>query len=653
MKYTSNVSILLSISLLIILFCAHPAFAKDEWVNVRSKNFNMIGNAGEKEIRRVAGKLEQFREVFRQLLPNLKFDSPIPTTVLVFKSAKSFEPFKPLDQSGSAKNWIAGYFLRGEEINYIALSTEGEKEQTYSTIFHEYTHFLIDNAIGRGKIPPWLNEGLAEYYEKFKIEDDQKVTLGALNNNHLALLEQSAFISFNTLFNTDYYSLNRQGIGRTGIFYAESWALIHYLMHSDNGARRPQLNKFINLIINGKPPKDAFAEAFHTDYPTMQAELRKYVGQKKFNVLAALFKEKLIFDSQMQTFPLGEADSMATLGDLLLHARRFDEAGALLHQALRIDPKSVQANVSLGLVRLRQNDPADAKRLLKKATELDDKNWLAHFQYAFVLSREGMTEAGLVSGYDAELADEIKSELKKSIALNPNFAESYSLYALVCAVRNEDVDEAFGFIKKALAISPGNQKYLIRAAELYLRKEDFAAARAIAQKIFETASDAQTRLYAQNALSRINSTEAQLEDIKNFKKGASNPDVESEKPLTEEEVARRNREAVNEGLNRALRRPGAGEKRFLGYITKIECAGARVEFSIKTADQMLKFTARDFDSLFLMSFSPDSADTEIGCGVIKKDVFAVVTYLPASNTKTGSTGEIVAIEFMPEGFKLM
>jgi hypothetical protein len=40
----------------------------------------MIGNANEKEIRNVALKLEQFREVFTRLFPNIRFNTPVPTT---------------------------------------------------------------------------------------------------------------------------------------------------------------------------------------------------------------------------------------------------------------------------------------------------------------------------------------------------------------------------------------------------------------------------------------------------------------------------------------------------------------------------------------------------------------------------------------------
>jgi type I restriction-modification system DNA methylase subunit len=67
-----------------------PVSAKDKWISIRSKNFFMVGNTGEKEIREVALKLEQFREVFARLFPNMVFNTPVPTTVIVFKSHSSY-----------------------------------------------------------------------------------------------------------------------------------------------------------------------------------------------------------------------------------------------------------------------------------------------------------------------------------------------------------------------------------------------------------------------------------------------------------------------------------------------------------------------------------------------------------------------------------
>src|SRR5262245_47150853 len=79
----------------------------DTWTKVTSKNFTLVGNAPDKEIRQVATQLEQFREVFTKLLSLAKFDSPVPTTVVVFKSMSSYKPFNP-------KNYYA-YFQKGQD----------------------------------------------------------------------------------------------------------------------------------------------------------------------------------------------------------------------------------------------------------------------------------------------------------------------------------------------------------------------------------------------------------------------------------------------------------------------------------------------------------------------------------------------------------
>src|ERR1700730_6543016 len=114
-----------------------PVSAKDTWTSVRSKNFLLIGNTSEKEIRQVGVRLEQFREVFSHLFTKVNFSSPVPTTVIVFKSDGSFRPFKP-----SANT--AGYFQAGTDVNYITLTTEVRGDQDpFAVIFQQDTHFLV------------------------------------------------------------------------------------------------------------------------------------------------------------------------------------------------------------------------------------------------------------------------------------------------------------------------------------------------------------------------------------------------------------------------------------------------------------------------------------------------------------------------------
>ncbi len=637
----------LKILLICAVFAAANASvaAQSGWLRIQSKNFQLVGSADEKSLRGTATRLEQFRHVFTQLFPQMKFNSPIPTRVVVFKDKKTFDQFKTIE-------WAAGFFQPGEEVNYIVLSAEGNETENYTTIFHEYTHFLTDNSLGRAKIPPWLNEGIAEYYERFSIEDDRKVTLGGLNQSHLLLLRGAQFIPFETFFATDYYTLHRQSKESAQHFYAQSWLLLHYLLQGNGGAHRPQFDKFVDSLMQGTNARDAFRQTFQMDLAALETDLKKYAAQKSFTATIVPFKEKLVFDAEMRAFPVSESEAKAFQGDLFYQTRRLDEAEKILNEALALDANSSLANTALGLVKMRQKKFAEAKIFLEKAIRSDSQSYLAFFSYALAISREGMTEYGFASNYSPADAEKIRANLRRAINLNPDFAESYNLYAFVNIIRNEEIDESISMIKKALAIAPGNQWYSLRLAELYMRKDDFAAARFLAQKIIQTASTDNLRVYAENSVRMINSLEAQFEYIKNYKK-RPDPEEVTDEPMSDEEIARRREKALLESLNATLRAPQSGEKRLLGYVTKIDCQPNRIIISVKTDSELLQLKSDSFETLRLISFEPGLVNADFGCGVMGKENLSVVTYRPLANESSKIAGEIVSIEFVPQNFRFL
>ena len=309
-----------------------PVSAKDKWISVRTKNFFMVGNASEKEVKEVALKLEQFREVFTRLFPNMVFTTPVPTTVVVFKSHSSFNPFKP---GGN----VAGYFQSGSDVNYIALTTEVSPYSTRSSdafdvIFHEYTHLLVNNTFENA--PLWFNEGLAEYYSTFKITDDQKVRLGSPVSNHVLLLRESKMLPLKTLFEVDHKSPHYRESEKKGIFYAQSWALMHYLLIGKAGLAGP-LAKFLELQSANVPLEEAWQQAFGIPFAEVEKELGKYIKKDRYNVLDGHFENKLVLDTNTEVGVLTEAESQAYLGDLLLHSYRKD-AYTYLQKALKLDP---------------------------------------------------------------------------------------------------------------------------------------------------------------------------------------------------------------------------------------------------------------------------------------------------------------------------
>ncbi len=641
----------------VLLLLPVSTLAKDTWINVRSKNFNLIGNASEKDIRAVATKLEQFRETFRLLFAGLKFTNAIQTNVVVFKNSSSFKPFKPKRADGKADEWLAGYFQSGEDVNYIAISTEGEKEDTYGIIFHEYVHYMVDTNFGKSDVPPWFNEGLAEYYQTFQIKEDQKVLLGNLQDNHLALLQSNKMIPLRQFFGIDNYSLHQNGNHSRSIFYAQAWALIHYLIQANHGANRENMGKFLALVMRRVEPETALKQAFGYDYPTMEKELQKYVGQRTFVGTMITLKEKLVFDADITTAALSDAEANAYLGDLLYHTHEFADAEKQLQTALSLDENSSLANTSMGLVKMRQHKFPEAKSYLEKAVASGQRNHYAYYNYAYVLSRENMDEFNYVSSFPAEKAEKMRAALKKSIEINPEFAESYRLLGFINVVNDENLDEALTYLKKGLALKPGDQDYLLTIAQIYARQAKFKDASMIAQKILDTAGDDAKRQRAQSVLSMVQQMEqakAYDNDIekRNQAAGSGRPVlVRSSKPLTQEEIDRLQKQHANVTMNKLIEKPAEGEKQSVGYFQKVACAKGEIVYTFKTESEILTLAGKDFAGLKLLALTPEANELAFGCAVKAENILTAITYRPAKDSKSGAT--LSSIAFVPGTFKLM
>jgi tetratricopeptide (TPR) repeat protein len=658
------------LALICLLLAAQAATAKDTWTSVRSKNFLLVGNASEKEIRVVATRLEQFRDAFSRLFAGANFNSPVPTTVVVFKSDSSYKPFKPV-YDGKIDN-VAGYFQAGQDVNYITLTSEHSGEDPYAVIYHEYVHQIVANTMGRGSVPPWFNEGLAEYYSTFEVREDRKVMLGNLITRHLQLLRESKLIPLKQLLEVNDYSLDRNKQEAKWVFYAESWALVHYLIQGNGGTRLPQLNKFLGLFAKGVPVEQAFAEAFQTDMPHMEKELRQYVEGHSFTGQVATFSQKLTFDSEMQAAPLTDAEAEAYLGDLLLHINRADDAVARLEHSLQLDPQLAFAHASLGMARLRQKRFDEAKEQLRAAVAAGAQNYLAHYYYAYALSREGMDDAGRVRGYDPETLHAMRDSLDKAIKLRPDFAESYHLLAFVDLVTGENLDEAVRLLARARALAPGNEQYAFVLAQIYLRQERYDDARKTIEPLTRDNADPQMRANAQSLLAAIQNIQEQAARFKAareaYEKGereaaaGSQPRLVRRGNLDPDDAAAQEKrngktdderaaEAFSEALNDALRKPLAGETRSLAVLTRIECTARGLVFVVRIGDRLLRLSAKTFEEVHIMAFTPD-AGSQLTCGPRKPESRVVVTYRAAADARAKTDGTLAALEFVPANFQL-
>lgn len=647
---------------LTLLFCvifslgaSASAFGKDNWINVRTKNFFLVGNASEKDIRLTATKLEQFRETFRLLFPNAKFNQTIQTNVVVFKSDSDYRPFKPLRADGKPEDWVGGYFQPGEDVNYITVAAN-EREDNFNIIFHEYVHFLLNTNFGKGEIPPWFNEGLAEYYATFKIVNDQKVTLGDLQPQHLDLLQRNQLMPLKDFFELNNYSLHQNGNHSRSIFYAQAWALMHYLIQGNNGANKGAMSSFVTLVMNGTEPEAAFQKAFGYDYATMEKALKQYVSQSKFMTTIATFKQKLVFDTQMTTVPLTEADANAYLGDLLYHTHRHEDAEIYLQKAVALDAENSLANTAFGLVRMRQRNFAEAKKYLEKAISGNRQNHFAYYNYALILSRESMDEFGFVAKFPPEAAKKMRESLQRAIEINPNFIESYRLLSFVNLVNNENLDESLAFLKKVMELQPGNQESAYLIAQIYLRQEKYKDARELAGKIYKTSDDADLRNKAQQLLTDIKRFEDNLafneKQTKEMEdQGIRAPVFVRKKDKTEAEIAKIEEENQINNMNRTLGSLKADEKRAIGSLEKVACIKGEVFYTVKTDTETFQLSSKDFSALELTAMIDEAQSMQFGCDAQVSNFRAVLTYRPTTDAKAKTRGNLLAIAFVPKFFR--
>jgi tetratricopeptide (TPR) repeat protein len=446
---------------------------RDNWRSVRTNNLFVIGNADAEKLRQVATWLEFFHSSFARLVSRNVLNPSVPTTVIVFRDDASFTPFKPLYQGRPAN--VAGFFLPGDDVNYIAISLDPSETNPYSTAFHEYVHLHLRDNVPNA--PLWLNEGLAELFGSLQFSGNDAL-LGVPLNSYLRILREHELLPLETLFSIGTNSPHYNEQDKTGVFYGESWALVHYLMLGDRG-RQEQFRRFLQQVNRGDNAAKAIENSFGMTLDRLEEDLRTYVRRGELTaqrISGVNDPQAYASYTAMQRSSLTEGEANYYLGDLLLQQGRGADAERYLKQAVALDPAFVPSYTSLGMLYARQRRYADAKKYLQKAAATP-QTYMVHYAYAYILSREGMSADGIVSEYSAENAALIREQLQRAMKLEPNQAPAHHLLAVVDYIRNERLDEALEAAQKAHQLAPAEKTYSELLDRIQLARTDPAGAR--------------------------------------------------------------------------------------------------------------------------------------------------------------------------------
>jgi tetratricopeptide (TPR) repeat protein len=422
---------------------------------------------------------------------------------------------------------------------------------------------------------------------------------------------------------------------------------MHYLIIGKTG-KVEQLGKFMELLNAKTPLEQAFQQAFGVPFEVMEKDLREYVQKDRYNVLTGHFQSKLELDTNTQVTPLTEAEAQAYLGDLLVHSRRKD-AYTYLEKALKLDPDLAMAHASLGMAYFYEGKVKEAHASLERAVSANSQNYLAHYYYAFTLSRNASGDAP-VTGYEPEVAAKIREHLQKAIALRPDYPEAYNLLALVSAVTGEGLDEAIASLKRVMSVSPGRHDFIIMLAQLYMRKQDVKTARGLLEGVLKLNIDAEEREHAQGLLSAITTFEASMAQLEEARKrGATFESM----VITSNTDSTQKQEPADPSsyLREVLRKPKDGETQLQAMLVKIECDARGIVFVVQNGTKTLRLATKTFDEIEMTTYDPKSGG-EITCGPRKVPSTVVLCYVPNTDKRLKADGVLKSVEFVPGDFKL-
>ncbi len=481
---------------LLFLLAASPLPAgaqADTWLKVSTPHFSVISNASEKDARRTALQFERMRSVFARVLPDANMDAATPIVVLAVEDKKSFEALEPAAYLGRGQINIVGLFLHVPEKNYVLILLNAPGQHPYAPIYHEYAHFVQSRTAQW--MPLWLSEGWAEFYQTAEILDNE-VVVGKLDTGMWQLLQRTPLLPLATLLAIDPHSPYYHEEDKGSIFYAESWALTHYLKMKDARDGTHRVQDYLDLVHKNADSVAAAIQAFG-DLTQLQAELHKSIMDEDFQ-LQHVAGTTDVDESSFTVSTLTQTQADTVRGDFLAYDQRDIEARILLERVLHDDPSNISARESMGLIAFRQGNFAEARRWYEQALKLDAEDLIANYYFA---------GAVIKGSDDAATRARAESSLRTAIRLNPSFAPANYALGLLLTMQGRNYDEARHWLQRASDMDPGNVEFRIDYANVLIRMNKNKEADAVLELALKMAHTPEQTAAVENILQ----TERRLE----------------------------------------------------------------------------------------------------------------------------------------------
>ncbi len=204
-------------------------------------------------------------EEYSRRLASLPQRAPEKLNVLIFEHEDDYHRVLRAHY-GIAARGTGGMFFVTSQGSGLAFFTGGlPRRRVEHVMQHEGFHQFAWSRFG-GDLPPWVNEGLAEFFGESILVGD-KLVLGQSNKRVIDAvkdaIEREQFIEFRAMLTMDGFTWNHAvANGNASLQYHQAWSMIHFLVYGDGGKYVGAFEAYLRLLNNGVLSEEAFIRAF-------------------------------------------------------------------------------------------------------------------------------------------------------------------------------------------------------------------------------------------------------------------------------------------------------------------------------------------------------------------------------------------------------
>jgi tetratricopeptide (TPR) repeat protein len=609
-----------------------------KWIRISSAHFSILTDANEKKARETSLRLEQMRNIFSQLFLKNKLQLPQPLDVIALQSDEEYTRVAPLRKGQPLS--APGFFLAGDDRNYIVLDLAAE--DSWRAVSRDYARLLLNF-----NYPPtqeWFDEGFAQYFSSLRLGDNQAQVGGdptqSLPWNHVLPGQTfTELLGQPWLPMAELFTMRPGPAGYPPIFYAQSWIVMHYLLHqnklSDAGA-------YFGLVqIRKVPVEQAIEQAFGMSAALFEQAVKDYFHSFTQSSPAQPKSGASSSSGQLSQFPpLGPLDvagsvldvvdtqAQALVAEMAVRLPEHRDQGVKSLETIIADPKSdnVIAHRALAWVRMERKEFDQAEEELARARELDSKDNWTRYYLALVKFRAAQSGQKPIEGISNMIQD-----LVFVVDKEPDFAEAHNMLALA-RLQGGGVHSATEAIKVAIQLSPRSEQYLLNLAQIDLAGKKWDDATALLERL----KDSSNPQIAKTA-------RKDLDDLPTLKKYGVLPQQNASKNAQLDPAAAVSSvpehdadDAVSTKSESAPAEPAPDRRKVQfvrGRLIKVDCAqNPGAILTVRTNSRTLRLRTDNYKSLLLVG-----AD-EFSCDWIDRAVIA--------NYKAGgkADGDLVSVE---------